>query len=171
MSCYLHMFIAGVIGLKYRMTDPGAAKDLPIVCVEDGREMHSVEQLREHLAMGHKEMWLMREENDSSDMALALNADRISPLISKLTTGDLEKNILAWSKNVKLSFYLEVCQASGCSSRMLMINRLNNNVTTVLSSLPLGNHLGKSLSGDRRLQQVFHVSGRYSDENCPTDAS
>ena len=114
------MFIAGVIGLKFSITDLKAVKDLPIVCVEDSREMHSEEQLREHLAMGHKKMWLMREEKDASDMALAVNVDRISPLITKLTTGDLENNILMWFKDEKLSFYLEVCQASGYSSRMLL---------------------------------------------------
>ena len=120
----LYIFIVGVIGLRYRLTDPGAAKELQIVCVEDGREMRSEEQLREHLAMGHKKMWLMREENDLTGMARAVNVDRISPLISKLTTGDLEKNILTWAKDEQLSLYLDVCRSSGfCSTMLLLVSR------------------------------------------------
>ena len=104
----LDMLITKAIGLKLKKTDLESLAKLKIVCGEDGGEVDSTEQLREHSAVGHKEMPLLREERKISEMALARNGDRMSALISELTTGDLEKNISVWAKNEQLSRYLQV---------------------------------------------------------------
>ena len=87
-------------------------KKLQIVCKEDGREVNSTEQLREHLIKGHKYMLLLKEDNELTHMTLAVNVDKISPLVTKLTTGDLEENLLVWAKNKLLNHYLEVSQSN-----------------------------------------------------------
>ena len=103
---------AGALRLEFGITELEAVKSLQIVCQKDGREMHSAEQLKEHLAMGHKEMWLLREDFNLSPFALAVNVDRISPIISKLTTGDLEENLMVWVKDEELCQYLDVSQST-----------------------------------------------------------
>ena len=108
LSHKLDVFFAGAIGLKFEIIDLESVKELQIVCVDDGREVHSAEQLREHLGMGHGQMWLLREDKDLSPLARSVNVDRISPIISKLTTGDLEKNLLVWAKDKQHLKYLEV---------------------------------------------------------------
>ena len=87
-------------------------KNLQIVCKNDGREIHSAEQLKEHLAMRHKDMWLLREDDDLDAFGRAVNLDRISPIISNLTTGDLEENLMVWVKDEELCQYLDVSQST-----------------------------------------------------------
>ena len=104
----LEMFITVATGLKLKKPDQESLAKLKIVCGEDGREVDSTEQLREHSAVGHKEILLLRDEREISEMALARDGDRMSALISELTTGNLEKNISVWAKNEQLSRYLQV---------------------------------------------------------------
>ena len=70
-----------------------------MVCEEDNREMRSTEQLREHLAMGHTRMYLMREESALDEFEIATNLDKMWDFFSELTKGDVEKNLLLWAKD------------------------------------------------------------------------
>ena len=106
------LLLAGALGLKFEITELESVKNLQIVCKNDGREIHSAEQLKEHLAMRHKDMWLLREDDDLDAFGRAVNLDRIFPIISKLTTGNPDENVLVWAKDKQLVKFLDVSQST-----------------------------------------------------------
>lgn len=89
--------VAGAAGLKYVKCDPMSVRKLELVCRADGHEIKSTEQLQQHLAWGHGQMFLMGEETELNEFDIALNLDKMSRYLTELTTGDVEKNLLMWA--------------------------------------------------------------------------